>query len=1076
MLGSGNKQYDVEDTSNGMERVQTPNAFFSFWQSKLANPDLINLQTSSGAIAPSEGVIVSRDGKVVTQSVGYGDDHYLPFDMAKLSKVKGGDYVRTRTLGGLTTEDIYAGMISGARSVNVVSHSGTFTLEFDPSFRGARRLNDKARRMSTRYGKLVDSLASGEVKINDVPADRRAEIEEQVYAEIGGDSPEIRQLRQQKINDALDEERQHPTPSARTKEDWTNEFGIAVAEKYHTADGVPMSWTDVKSQASQRTGRVIEDDVEAINELGMGAQYDKFMANKERAYARENSPLRLNGEGYRNAMMALKEQFPYYIKEVNWIPPNSAAAGRTDVGYVKPKHLRSENIMEGYWNPTIEGYEGEIKTPSGKTSGKRTADRENYANANAYERLGVSREAYPKRKQKEPDDQDFSAGGGNQAASASTATVASQTASTGANVSTGSFGPMYTEFEPSPKLAASKTMTDYDTLEQAVKVRNAMRSAGKIPYHDATTGAEVTFQPFSAAGLGQLAIDNDVKALFANPQSDADFKNSVIQGQVPIENVRAALENMGKATEGPKGALATLLNGKNLLASPVPQNPNSAVALASDLQNGLKREYDFGKGNKSRFGGEYYLPGLAKREYKAVWMTDPDIQKFVGTSNSRFGYDMSLNKHASTFDKMSVNLGKAANEALSAAQQWRREISQYGSPAKTPSRTSALKYGGKTYSIYGVADLERDVANDVLAVAKMTQLKRQYASSTDKDEEAIQNPDMKVISLDQMQEDEADAASYNPDKDPRDKPVGDLKFGDQPESRSGKVTAIPLAKDPDALKQASDSIHNMIGLDSVKTEFDDLLKESRVNEYRKEKGLGTRSTTKHLIFAGNPGTGKTTVAGNLGKAYHAMGLIPNDNIEVLTRADLISPYQGQTAARVRSKFQQGKGGVIFIDEAYSLINGPDDSYGYEAVDELVTQIENNRDDTVVILAGYGDEMQGFLQSNPGLASRFPRTIKFPNYKAKELNAIGEQSLEADDYYLDDGADYAKAMRRIATSPNPANGRDVRNFNDAVIRAQNRRVSRLDKEDADIRMFSEITPVDVQNATKEYFKTRTSRAS
>lgn len=1089
MLGS-NKEYSMEDTTMGVERVPVPNKFLGYFQGQLANPKLINLQTNSGAIAPSEGVILSRDGQVVTQAVGYGDDHYLPFNMRKLAKAKGGDYVRTRTLGGPTTEDIYAGMISGARSMTVVSHSGVFTIEFDPAFRGGRRLNDKAARMTKKYGQLVDSLASGQVKTDDVPQDRRVELKERVAMEIPGDTPQIQQDREQKYKDLLSIERKNPQPSEAMREAWTEEFGATIADKYDSGDGSPMSWSHLKAQAGIKAGQPIETDREAISVLGLDAKYEKFTQSKERAYKRENSPLRLNGEGYRDAISALQEQFPYYIKEVNWIPPGqgSPASGRNDVGYVKPKHLRAEKIQEGYFDPSVEGYMND------KGTGKRTADRENYSNQGAYRRLerqynkggtadvtntdgtvtpgkqAQSWESVKSKRRKES----FSQGGGSQANS-STSSTATITRSTTGAVGISGFGPTYSGFSKSPHLSQGKDSTDYDVLQQAIKIRSSLRSMGRIAYVDPQSQEQKAFEPFGPTGN---AVGN-TNVLLKNPKDDSAFEDDVITGKISMADLRGAIKGLSNAsggTTGQEAAMATALTSKGVLKDLAPGNPKSALSLATDLANGMKKNYDFTRNGRD---GMAYLPGLAKREYKAAWVTDTDVSSFAASAERRFGYDMGLNTHQSTFNKMSVNMGKAAREALNLSQDWDRQNKQYGGASNVPG-THTVKYGGKTYSNYGVADLQKDVANDVLAVAKMTQLKRMYGSSDEHPDKGIQDGE-KVISLDEVNESKDREDYFDNDKDPRDKPVGDLKFGtdskefgSQGDRKPKKVQAVQIAGDSAKLEAARKDIHSLVGLDTVKTEFDDLIKESRINQYRASKGLKTRPTTKHLIFSGDPGTGKTTVAEKLGTAYNAMGLIPSDQMMVVTRADLVSPYQGQTAKKVKDTFTKGKGGVIFIDEAYSLINGSDDSYGYEAVDELVNQVERNRDDTVVILAGYPKEMEGLMGANPGLKSRFPRTMHFPNYSASELKDIGTLSIGNNDYTLaaNAKAPFKAATAKIAASPGMANARDVRNFNDAISREQTRRISKIPRESLDTEVASTITGEDVRNASKKYFSTRT----
>lgn len=1075
MLGSENKQYSMEDTSVGLERQPVQNKFFKYFTKRLPNPDLINLQTESGAIAPSEGVIISREGKVLTQAVGYGDDHYLPFNFKKFSQAQGGDYVRTRTLGGLTTEDIYGGLIGGVRSMTVVSHSGTFTLEFDPTLRGGRRLNDKARRMSKKYGQLVDSLASKNVKSTEIPSDRRYELRQQAEREIPGDTPDIQRMRRDRYGELKAAEQENPTPSQETKDSWANEFGIITAEKYESGDNMPMTWERIKQQASMKAGHPIEDDVEAISVLGLEDKYNKFYESKERAYKRENSPLRLNGEGYRNALLALQEQFPYYIKEVNWIPPQTGVS-RDDVGYVKPKHLRSENIKEGYHDPTVEGYIGDDGV-----SGKRTADRENYSNAAAYERLRNTNPAWTPQKRKK---QGFNLGGGSSEAGSSTTTSATGIRLAGTSVDIGNYGPIYSGFEKSKHLDKDVALTDYDLLKNAMNIRRAMRTADRIPYTDDVDHQQKTFTPFGN-GISYFNAIDEIKPLFIDPNDDAAFESKIVNGDIKPEDLRTAIDNLSanSASTSMRGALGAHLQNKGLLKEKLPENPQSAVSLATDLSNGLKNNYDFTR--EGSIDGMHYLPGLAKREYLATWNTDSEIQLFTKSAERRFGYDMTLNKHQSTFDQMSQNIGKAAKEALDATFEWKKQINQYGGVKNVPTKTDTISYGGKVYSIFGADDLQRDVAADVLAVAKATQLKRQYAAHSDRDELSPQNPKMKVISLEEVTEAEPEN-EFNEDVDPNDKLPFGVKFGGE-ELRTGttaskekKVTtkaAVALG-DQKKLEEARNKIHRMVGLDTVKQEFDDLIKESTVNRYRESKGMKTRPTTRHIVFTGDPGTGKTTVAQELGKAYNAIGLIPTDNFAALTRADLVSPYQGQTAAKVRDVFAKNKGGVIFIDEAYALVNGPDDAYGYEAIDELVTQVENNRDDTVVILAGYPKEMKGLLKSNPGLKSRFPRTMHFPNYTGEEMAEIGFRSTIDNDYAIADDAKekYSEVANKIAATNGMANARDVRNFNDALTRVHTKRMSKIPREDITDDDLRSITAQDIDLAAKAYFKTRTGSVS
>jgi AAA+ superfamily predicted ATPase len=194
--------------------------------------------------------------------------------------------------------------------------------------------------------------------------------------------------------------------------------------------------------------------------------------------------------------------------------------------------------------------------------------------------------------------------------------------------------------------------------------------------------------------------------------------------------------------------------------------------------------------------------------------------------------------------------------------------------------------------------------------------------------------------------------------------------------------------------------------------------------------------SRHMVFLGNPGTAKTTVARLLARIYAQLEVLSNGHLVEVTRADLVGEYIGQTAPRTTAKFNQATGGVLFIDEAYSLI--PPDSgrdFGHESVATLLKLMEDHRDEVVVIVAGYPREMQRFLESNTGLASRFPKTLTFADYDADELVAIFRLIAEQAGFTV--APDVAEGLRALVPSPRPVgfgNGRFVRNvFEEAVSR-------------------------------------------
>ncbi len=238
-------------------------------------------------------------------------------------------------------------------------------------------------------------------------------------------------------------------------------------------------------------------------------------------------------------------------------------------------------------------------------------------------------------------------------------------------------------------------------------------------------------------------------------------------------------------------------------------------------------------------------------------------------------------------------------------------------------------------------------------------------------------------------------------------------------------------------------LHSYIGLDRVKKDIAELVNSITVDQMRRAKGLRMAERSQHMVFYGNPGTGKTTVAALVAKIYKAIGVVSRGHLIVTDRAGLIGEYLGQTAPKVKEVVQSALGGILFIDEAYSLV--PADShrdYGQEAIQQLMLLMEEHRKDLVVIVAGYKDEMARFLDSNPGLRSRFTKKLLFDDYTPEQLVQIFKKFCLDKDYRLDEAAG-TKLLRlfRIAYSRRDrtfGNGRLVRNcFEKATANLANR---------------------------------------
>lgn len=253
-----------------------------------------------------------------------------------------------------------------------------------------------------------------------------------------------------------------------------------------------------------------------------------------------------------------------------------------------------------------------------------------------------------------------------------------------------------------------------------------------------------------------------------------------------------------------------------------------------------------------------------------------------------------------------------------------------------------------------------------------------------------------------------------------------------------------VEEDTRTLQDLLDELNALVGLEKVKNKVRDLIVYQKVQKMRREKNLHSTKSTLHLAFTGNPGTGKTTVARIVGRIYKQIGLLSKGHFVEVSRTDLIAGYQGQTAIKVKNVIERAKGGVLFIDEAYSITeNDHSDSYGRECLTELTKALEDYRDDLVVIVAGYTEPMKKFFESNPGLKSRFNTFIEFADYTANELVNILISMCKNNDYTLDDEVKEKIQLyfeQQISSKDeNFANGRLARNLFEDLVMNHARRV-------------------------------------
>jgi len=250
-------------------------------------------------------------------------------------------------------------------------------------------------------------------------------------------------------------------------------------------------------------------------------------------------------------------------------------------------------------------------------------------------------------------------------------------------------------------------------------------------------------------------------------------------------------------------------------------------------------------------------------------------------------------------------------------------------------------------------------------------------------------------------------------------------------------------QDPERVDRLLGQLDAMIGLRGVKAEVRALIDEIQVNEWRRNAGLAVGAVSHHLIFTGAPGTGKTTVARIYGELLKALGILPKGMFKEVSRRDLVGQYIGHTAEKTTAVLEEAMGGVLFIDEAYTLArsSGGGADFGREAIDTLVKLMEDHRDAIAVIVAGYTADMVDFLDANAGLASRFAKTMEFENYSPDQLVLIVNRIATNDDYLLAPGVDEGllEWFGQIHTEQNFGNAREARRLLEGMRKAQSGRL-------------------------------------
>ena len=300
-----------------------------------------------------------------------------------------------------------------------------------------------------------------------------------------------------------------------------------------------------------------------------------------------------------------------------------------------------------------------------------------------------------------------------------------------------------------------------------------------------------------------------------------------------------------------------------------------------------------------------------------------------------------------------------------------------------------------------------------------------------------------------------------------DKPAA--KIGDSPEKTAPQTetkTEVPTEEKippKENIEDLKKELSSYIGLSAVKAEVENLINMATVYGMRREHGLPTADMSLHMVFSGNPGTGKTMIARFMARVYHSLGILSKGQLIEVDRSGLVAGYVGQTAIKTSKVLEKAKGGVLFIDEAYTLTSKEGNDFGYEAVDTILKAMEDNREDLVVIVAGYIDRMEGFIDSNPGLQSRFNKYLHFADYSAEEMTDIFLMQCEKNCYTPDkDAVEAIREYLRMASEEAGefGNARGVRNVFEKVLSAQANRLAAA----------KEITREELMHLTKEDVQT------